>query len=945
MTDIHKPLLFKQPLKLCTLNVNSIKSTTKMALLSDTIDRINPHVMVITESKIDQTYNPKFQDYYTVTREDRDSNGGGVVCLARNGVKCHATKETSIGKYVQICSFQIKSLLIIAVYKSPQTSAVDERKLISKLAELLSTLQDTVLMGDLNLPKIPTVWCQPAGRPLGALEKEWLDMARLANLTQHVTDPTYRQTGSTLDLVLTTPGVTMHNCLVKPHDVDPVFDHFPVIAELQSAPIIKNMKRLHYKESPETWQVFKDALFYMPVKRILDSPPTTKQELEDTCIELVDAIMHNYKTATPSYIHTTNGKHPWMTNMIRKQMNSIRTLNRNAKNEPCRPRRQSMYQRLAMRRKRLAITIKNTQKEYQKNIIKNCNKNSKRFFSLIESFKPQMPSVGPIPVRGALTDDEEEMAEEFNGYLTSFFGHKQELLSTWVNFQDTWHLPGTAVFINKIKQLKTQSAPGDDGITPSMIKHGMGTLAPILAVLTKCVMDLGYFPKCFKRTKVRMLHKKGCRQTLKNYRPIALISILGKLIESAMTDELVRQLEESGVLDHCQHGFRSANGCHTALLSMWQGISDSVESHGGCSIVGLDLTKAFDLADHQILLEELSTCNVEFKLGEVVRSWLEDRVQFVQIGKKRSTESHVNASVVQGSRLGPVLWLVYINGLLKKLRKIKQPLSAYADDIILYGPINSPAGINKFDRSLEIIESWSRSHKMQFSATKSNYMRIGKQMPFCPMLNGNAIPYAKEMLILGVVFTENGRFNRMAKRVTDAANYKVRVLRNNLKYRDTKSMTLLYNAFIKSRLFYCSQVWHQRNAAVGGMLQRTCKNFWRLSHSGRPPEILTVNEQLFYNDIQQARSIKTGRTIARCYRLHECNGDVREKNAGKFRRQKATCFVTQNEFSRRAAYQWNWLPTAMRMDSSKHGFLPKLRVLVLGARSAADTRSRLPVLP
>ena len=295
----------------------------------------------------------------------------------------------------------------------------------------------------------------------------------------------------------------------------------------------------------------------------------------------------------------------------------------------------------------------------------------------MDSFRAPLAAVGPIEVSGSLTADEKTMADEFNRYLTSFFGDKLSLMSSWQSYTHTWKMPTAADFISKIRKLKNNSAPGEDCVTVGMIKRSMGTLAPILASITKSIVDLGYFPEVFKKTRVKMLHKKGSRQVLKNYRPIALISIVGKLIEAVITDELVRQLEKDGILDDSQHGFRASNGCQTALISMWNGVTDKIELYGGCTMVGLDLTKAFDVANHQVLLDELAECKVEYKLGEVVKSWLTDRQQHVQIGDSRSGDLPVYASVVQGSRLGPVLWLTYINGLLKKLREVKQSFTAY----------------------------------------------------------------------------------------------------------------------------------------------------------------------------------------------------------------------------------------------------------------------------
>ena len=432
---------------------------------------------------------------------------------------------------------------------------------------------------------------------------------------------------------------------------------------------------------------------------------------------------------------------------------------------------------------------------------------------------------------------------------------------------------------------------------------------------------------------------------LKNYRPIALISIVGKLIEAVITDELVRQLEKDGILDDSQHGFRASNGCQTALISMWNGVTDKIELYGGCTMVGLDLTKAFDVANHQVLLDELAECKVEYKLGEVVKSWLTDRQQHVQIGDSRSGDLPVYASVVQGSRLGPVLWLTYINGLLKKLREVKQSFTAYADDIVLYTPVNSAAGERSMAESLRIIEKWSKDHKMEFSSSKSNYMQVGRQMAVRPTLNGTPIPYTKKMVVLGVTFTENGKFTQMAKEMADKANYKLRVLRNNLKYRDIASMKLIYNAYIRSRLFYCSQVWLQRNAAAEKLIRGVCKSFWSLCQGGRPPDVLTTIEQFYYNDIMLMKHIQSGQTIVRGLSLQTNSDDVRSDLAGKISRQKTTRFIARNEYCRRISTQWNWLPLQARTGPDCPSFPRRLKEIIMSARNADDTRGQLPRLP
>ena len=477
------------------MNVNSIKSTTKMAMAIDTVLRIDPHVMIMTESKVDESYHPKFPNYQTVSRLDRDARGGGVLCIAKNGIKVHKVKEYELTKLVQVCSFRIKNVQIIGVYKSPRASAQTERLLISKLSEMVAAHRDTIILGDFNLPAIPTKWPRDnVPINLGSIEKEWLSMATLSDLTQLVHQTTYKTSGSTLDLVLATPRVSIHGCHVRT-DVDPTFDHYPVVAEIGHAPTIKESKVLRYRETEDTWNQYKHAMYDIPVKHVVDNPAATKTELEEVCVSLVTTMREYYEACTPSYWKRINERHPWLTPGLRKEMNSVRTLNRNAKREKNRQRRDSMYASLKIRRKTLQNNLRSAQRSHQKSIVQQCSRNSKEFFKLMDSFRAPLAAVGPIEVSGSLTADEKTMADEFNRYLTSFFGDKLSLMSSWQSYTHTWKMPTAADFISKIRKLKNNSAPGEDCVTVGMIKRSMGTLAPILASITKSIVDLGYFPE------------------------------------------------------------------------------------------------------------------------------------------------------------------------------------------------------------------------------------------------------------------------------------------------------------------------------------------------------------------------------------------------------------------------------------------------------------------
>ena len=132
MDTNHASILYKKPLKLCTFNVNSIRSAVKQTLVTDFIERKSPHVLMLTESKLDSTYNPRFANYQQIAQKDRNAGGGRVLCLVKNGLKYHGVKEFDLGPNVQICRFLIKTTQVVAVYKSPTTNSKDKKRLINQ---------------------------------------------------------------------------------------------------------------------------------------------------------------------------------------------------------------------------------------------------------------------------------------------------------------------------------------------------------------------------------------------------------------------------------------------------------------------------------------------------------------------------------------------------------------------------------------------------------------------------------------------------------------------------------------------------------------------------------------------------------------------------------------------------------------------------------------------
>ena len=231
----------------------------------------------------------------------------------------------------------------------------------------------------------------------------------------------------------------------------------------------------------------------------------------------------------------------------------------------------------------------------------------------------------------------------------------------------------------------------------------------------------GKIPRIFKTTRVKMLHKKKAKDDLKNYRPLSMSNHIGNIWQRLMNEALKDHLERNGLLSRRQHGFRNKMGTTTNLMELWEHIVEVVEKEGALvELWSFDLTKAFDLLDHSKVLNLLhNVAGVTGKFGECIEAWLTNRTQYIEVGSAKSKPTRVERSCVQGSILGPTLWLVYIQSLMDLLEEENVDFFGYADDIAIVKRILSKEDQKDFEKILEILQKWAKDFAMKWSPTKT----------------------------------------------------------------------------------------------------------------------------------------------------------------------------------------------------------------------------------
>ena len=288
-----------------------------------------------------------------------------------------------------------------------------------------------------------------------------------------------------------------------------------------------------------------------------------------------------------------------------------------------------------------------------------------------------------------------------------------------------------------IGSLKNRSAVGDDGVGTCVLKLAETYLSQPISFIINASFKTGIFPEKLKTAKVIPIHKGGDNQDLNNYRPISILNTISKIFEKVAKARLYKFLIENKILSNNQFGFREGLGTTDAITALTEFIVQTVDKGDKCLGVFLDLAKAFDSVPHDILLCKLSSVGINYTSLKWFDSYLANRIQSVTIQGRQSESQHLKYGVPQGSVLGPILFLVYINDLCQlPVGKV----ITYADDtVILFKGSNWDTTFEKANEGMEIVRNWLGHFMLTLNVGKTKYMPFSINNRGQPTTNKNII--------------------------------------------------------------------------------------------------------------------------------------------------------------------------------------------------------------
>ena len=459
--------------------------------------------------------------------------------------------------------------------------------------------------------------------------------------------------------------------------------------------------------------------------------------------------------------------------------------------------------------------------------------NSKYFFKYANSFKKVLTTPNILQNKdGTLVTDQNKIADMLQSQFKNVFSIPKDNSNSYTLPQNINIVHPLLDFeinnsdISKaIKQLKSSSSCPKYEIPARVFKECVASVSEPLRILWTKSFESGQIPTVYKKQLIIPIHKKGPKTKVENFRPVVLSPHTIKIFERIIRDRLVNFFESNSLINCNQHGFRHNLSCATQLLSHISFVFSNLVEGNDVDCVYIDYAKAFDKVDHQILLQKLKQYGVPQKYLTWIYCFLTNRVQTVFNNGSYSYTTPVLSGVPQGSVLGPLLFIIYINDLQDVIKEAK--MLTFADDTKIISKINSKtdiSDISNLQQNLNLINIWSSKNNMELNGNKFEFISHKSDINHQNLDRFDNLPFSKKyshyytsnnseilrssyVRDLGILVDDNlnwlTHINSLTKKCRQLSGWIFSVFHTREKF----VMLTLFNSLVRSRMEFCCEIW------------------------------------------------------------------------------------------------------------------------------------------
>lgn len=425
------------------------------------------------------------------------------------------------------------------------------------------------------------------------------------------------------------------------------------------------------------------------------------------------------------------------------------------------------------------------------------------------------------------------MAETINNYFGSVFTREDNnAIPVPASLQIRSPMPQAVITVRmvreKIRGLRKGSAPGPDGITVQFLQTMEDQVAYPLTLLFRKSLSTGHVPNDWKCANVTPIYKKGTKRDPGNYRPVSLTSIACKMMESILKEVILSHLEGNRLISNSQHGFMPRKSCSTNLLEFLEVVTKTVDSGQPMDLVYLDFSKAFDKVPKERLLAKVRAHGISREVETWIRAWLTERKQRVMVNGVPSSWIEVLSGVPQGSVLGPLLFVIFINDLDKEAEGISI-IRKFADDTKVGQVLDEPQAHTALQNCLDRLCVWTDTWGMSFNVKKCKVIHVGPGNP-CHgyTMNGNLLDASSEEKDVGVLITDTLKQSRQCEKAAQTANRVLSQICRSFQYRNRHTFVRLYKQHVRPHLEFATPAWNPWLATDKETLERVQKRAVRM---------------------------------------------------------------------------------------------------------------------
>lgn len=867
-------------LNIIHLNINSIHANfDNFIVFLETYNLTICDVIILTESynilSCNQYNIPGYSIHYNNSKFNRND---GVIVYIKSNLNADILDiklDKSLVTLTRVC-FKIKNITfgITAVYRNHDTDKVSFIEDIHNYFSKDINEQIEILIGDININ------INNQEDPIVNLYMSTLNHCGLVPYVHSPTRVTH-ETNSCIDHIFIKKKIKTNNLNCKSFVItSAVTDHYPVMLNVSLCNSINPKEKREHRKIVKTDYVKLTQLMeeqdWNSVLECNDAELAT-----NLFVNIFLDMMEKSRIIKTIKIKKFNKLKPWITDGI---ITSIKHRDK-MKKRLLKHYNVELDNEYRTYRNNLNKIIHHAKNNYYKNEILNCENNIKKIYKVIneatnEKSNKSNSDIQILDDNGKEFKSDKDMANFCNNFFINVGVDMAKTIDTPHNTYNFAYSSNTSMFlmplnnnelIKHIHSLKNNSSPGIDGISSKIVKKFHVYILDPLKHIINLIFKTGVIPNHFKTTVVTPIHKAGNKTRINNYRPISLINTFAKIFEKCLKDRLIKFLDANNILSKNQFGFTRGLSTCDAIYELVKQVTDNLNNDDRCIAVFLDLAKAFDTVPHEALLTILSQYGVRGSALDIFNNYLSDRQQIVRIREDLSEPKVIKMGVPQGTVLGPVLFITYINSLTEL--DINASIISYADDTVVIFKGKTWAETKyKVNCGINRVKDWLDTFKLSLNIKKTNYIAFSLTNANRPDFDSILIDNLHDVLIetphtkyLGLIIDKFLKWEPHIQKLTNNIRkliYKFYLLREFL---DKKLLILIYKALVESLIRYGIIAW-------GGTYDNKIKKLSVVQNYIL--KVIYKKNKLYSTDLLYSVNILNARSLyilTTCSYVHKCN--------------------------------------------------------------------------